>query len=558
MDTRDLYAYIFEELLGKIRNIKEYANENKKTDDKSKRLLNCADLDYDIYEYVVKTSEDWAVHSIIKLIYNLLRIYNVKYDNVEYNKGIPHIEFIIEKDGIKTGYYFTSHTVRDGLRVLNKLVQESNSIDKIEYVFIIEPSLDPNCIVTFINKMKNDQLIHACFLKDFFDLYFPGEYDVFIEEINKFYLKSKNTIGYKSVLIPTKEAVEHFKKHIEDTILNWDYDVALPEDFHKENREHLKNNYITKGRYKAILSNKDFADSFITSEWSFKIYPITSELDHTGIVAGYIKSVEQLLKIIMEWYIDKPGIVAVANSYYDGKYIKKPKANTKRDKPIKFLDYTTENEKNIQHSLAALENFLKFNENVISMPKYVVNYLTDTIKEWRENQRNGYFHTDNFKEYDKENNKKIVEIREKAFLLYFLILGSANINKENYPKIGLYLDENDELEEYDDLFERFSKWATPILLFDVPREAEHIVFSTPFIGIIDIASLNESNILLNNTTIMDNSFKYEGVISLDEIVNMVKEVINENQRLKDDLSKYSSIKVTDSFSSIEIKLSEFN
>ena len=48
------------------------------------------------------------------------------------------------------------------------------------------------------------------------------------------------------------------------------------------------------------------------------------------------------------------------------------------------------------------------------------------------------------------------------------------------------------------------------------------------------------------------------ILSLDEIVNMVKEVINENQRLKDDLSKYSSIKVTDSFSSIEIKLSEFN
>ena len=45
------------------------------------------ELEYEgnIYEYVVKTSEDWAVHSIIKLIYNLLRIYNVKYDNVECN-----------------------------------------------------------------------------------------------------------------------------------------------------------------------------------------------------------------------------------------------------------------------------------------------------------------------------------------------------------------------------------------------------------------------------------------------------------------------------------------
>ena len=66
-------------------------------------------------------------------------------------------------------------------------------------------------------------------------------------------------------------------------------------DLNNYNFGNIKNRFIAQGRYSLLLGNRDFAKSFLTSEWLFKKYFSLEEMDNTFIVAGYLKSIEQLL-----------------------------------------------------------------------------------------------------------------------------------------------------------------------------------------------------------------------------------------------------------------------
>lgn len=70
--------------------------------------------------------------------------------------------------------------------------------------------------------------------------------------------------------------------------------------------------------------------------------------------------------------------------------------------------------------------------NILTVNVYVKNVLLDPIDDWRNKQRNGYFHKDNLHSIEKVN-----EIRDKAFYLYYLILGSFKIEDKDLIKLGI-------------------------------------------------------------------------------------------------------------------------
>lgn len=62
------------------------------------------------------------------------------------------------------------------------------------------------------------------------------------------------------------------------------------------------------------------------------------------------------------------------------------------------------------------------------------NYMIQTIDDWREKYRNGYFHRHNL-----QSETKVKEIRNQTIQLYFLILGSFEIKDEDFDKLGICL-----------------------------------------------------------------------------------------------------------------------
>ncbi|MBS8112818.1 hypothetical protein F6P81_11505, partial [Streptococcus suis] len=58
--------------------------------------------------------------------------------------------------------------------------------------------------------------------------------------------------------------------------------------------------------YLAMTGKNDFSESFISAEWLFDIYSHSmGELELTGIISGYLKSIEQLMYKIVQLNIDK-------------------------------------------------------------------------------------------------------------------------------------------------------------------------------------------------------------------------------------------------------------
>ena len=159
--------------------------------------------------------------------------------------------------------------------------------------------------------------------------------------------------------------------------------------------------FLNERRYELLFGNNTFAKSFLTSEWLFKQHIGSKELDNTFIVAGYLKSIEQLLSYI---------------AYKKG--TGKMKLYTGEEIAI--------NDEYIDATLGDLEYFFSNYDNIAMFDnenKFFVRYLREQLNLWKDRHRNGYFHKHSLESLD-----KVKEIREETFFLYCLILGSIRIN----------------------------------------------------------------------------------------------------------------------------------
>ena len=93
-----------------------------------------------------------------------------------------------------------------------------------------------------------------------------------------------------------------------------------------------------------MVGTADFAVSFISSEWNYQAYQLTENLDMTGIVAGYLKSIEQLLYCIFGILEDK----GISIKSHDGS----------------IVDFSVEHESQIDSTLGTLETAIKHNGHI--------------------------------------------------------------------------------------------------------------------------------------------------------------------------------------------------
>ena len=159
-----------------------------------------------------------------------------------------------------------------------------------------------------------------------------------------------------------------------------------------------------------MIQDGDFAQSLLTSEWLYKKYVMLEQLDNTFIVAGYLKSVEQLL-----WSIIKL---------------------TGRGKFIKDKKIGTAKEDEIDTTLGSLEHFVGDDANsdlfidAFNNNTFVIKYIKRQISSWRAKKRNGLFHKSQLKD-----KAKIDDIRQETIFLYFLILGSLKLTDDQVKKL---------------------------------------------------------------------------------------------------------------------------
>lgn len=425
---KDCYKQELVSLTDLVQRSRDKLYENYKNfEQASGSLIHLGDPNYGAYNTMVETNEYRAAKAVERIAVALLDEYNIEgvslypiemcYANLptsEQAKSRP-FQIVILKNNVRTGIVFCN--LYNAKKYERDFRDGKYSVDILKVVILALPdalALEAN--YTLINKL-NEQI--GCYIErvpifEFWEEFFSKdeceELQLFAQKFNK---NAAEIIAFNTVVSPTEKALEKFKEKCGEYILSYNYDDIVPDSVYFNQVEIMKQNYINRDLWKAMIGKSDFAISFISSEWYYNVYQLTENLDLSGIVTGYLKSIEQLLFSIIQ-LSEGTGI-------------------TIKSKGREVVDFTAENEDIIDKTLWALQQVIRHNNKLLDINSYAKEYLISTIDKWRDKQRNGYFHKHNLHSID-----KVDEIRDKAIQLYFLILGSCTIRDDQLERLGIF------------------------------------------------------------------------------------------------------------------------
>jgi len=462
MDNGFIYQYTFDELLNMIRMSRESHIESH-DDIKTSMgaIFDLGDDDYDIHNSLVRSNECRVEKAIERLTVKLFEQNNIafdfypidaiytKMDCLEQAKSRP-FQIIMTTKNRTTGVVFCNY--KDVGKYKELFMNGCFDVDTLQLVLLSEP--DQNAYqYLFVEENKKCQkagiAVERITLKEFFSNYLgEDEYDAFITYSNAFNKEAREIIGFDTVITPTDKAIAGFKEKTGAMLRDYSYKENLPSDIFPSQSNLLIHNYLERGLWKAMIGNSTFAASFLSSEWNYTIYKLSDNLDLTGIITGYLKSVEQLLYAILSLSSDTGA--------------------TAKTRDGRIVSFSTENE-DIDTTLKSLEMTMQHNNALWDTTPYVKRYVIEAIDEWRRTQRNGYFHKHNL--YSVE---AVKEIREKVIFLYFLILGACSIKDDQFDAIGIIPQNQQEL---DFSYNSFVQWVEPILKYGFPKTTVAISFN---------------------------------------------------------------------------------
>ena len=262
------------------------------------------------------------------------------------------------------------------------------------------------------------------------------------------------------------------------------YVLSINDEFNvsQKAQDEMKNQFLNNEYINVLFGDSNFSKSFFSSEWLYrsldesglfdsrevklgqhnKVKTDNAEFDYTSIVCGYLKSIEQLIFLLMQGLINQDYVVYAkqfGNKIPSDLYIPKgkdeddqirtpirkilqerkekkrekeewEKKNENRKKIQKYVRLTDEGIKYVKTELGISELFLcKQNakgKNVLNVDDDTLAIIFKAIDDFRDKCRNGNFHIDNVYNWD-----IVKTIRHNTLVLYLYILGSCNIDLEN-------------------------------------------------------------------------------------------------------------------------------
>jgi len=461
MMTKDVYEYTFKQLL---KHVKDSRDSMCKSYNQFKEsimpVVNLGDEDYELYQNIVESNAFAVKSAIVQIIKHLMECFaeedeafSIKYAARQFYIHQTY-DMMLLKEKKKIAYYFKLG------QFLEKEVTDFEGRGFDELVIVHMRHYDSNsykvCIAdtNSLNREAGKSMKHITLQEFFCEIFGPEEYDCFVEYVNRFNETAQLIIGFNTVLAPTEDNIEKFRELTIKEIHDFKYEEYVQTGIDPKQIGKIRGNYIGRGLYKIMLGESTFAISFLSSEWSYKIYKATDNLEQTGIIAGYLKSIEQLVFELAKLRAGERNITINKKGWSESKY------------------FTKKVSENINFSLGELEYFLVDNVNLFGVEDDVRDYIVATIKDWRENQRNGYFHKHNLKKVN-----RVDEIRKKAIFLYFLLLGGYKIRNSDIGKLKIYTEKKEKEKTDEQILEELTDWINEILAYGILGKNEAIVFN---------------------------------------------------------------------------------
>lgn len=328
---------------------------------------------------------------------------------------IKNIDFIEICDRKKIGY-FVSLTEEYKIDL-----EEAKNVGIEKVVIIVLKSnlynLPPKSKAYQNYNYKN--MIKNITLRDYFENICPGEYEIFEAYIGKFNYEAEIMLGLTISPIPTKKALEQKWEKVKAEILTYFFEDSLMGNFNGEEIAKLKE-YFTKNKLLSV-SNAKYIDSLVSSEWYYDMLKSTdTEMEQTAIVAGYLKSVEQLLFSMMLSKCDELEFKLCVKN-----------ANKDEDK---YIPLTQENSSMLLTMAGSLLKSIsinfKSNLDDVYINRKIGKKVQDFLDAFFKHSRNGYFHKDNIYSMD-----EITKIRKDTYCALFLLGSSFKFDLNNFKKL---------------------------------------------------------------------------------------------------------------------------
>lgn len=382
-----------------------------------------------LYMKILSEFEQSAIINVKNLIASICEDKGIAYHRT--SDSLSYCDMAVQIDGVDTYIDFRSQPGMFNSAQKSNLTYRLKELNKpVMMVFLVKDTIESHQALDRFTKTLKEygklKQIKTMLFEEFLELLFGREErDKFTFAMRDFKEEMHKVIGYQVTELCSPYNLEKLRKELAQELISYRYDEIKEKrymdllaedntarDISDRNYEIIKKAFLTNERYKLLLGNRDFAESFITSEWLYKKYVSLDELDNTFIVSGYLKSIEQLLWDIV--YIVGQG------------------------RKIKDIPISEDNVEEIDKTLGALQYFLSnwnnddlFQLSFENETRYVMKYLKKQISDWRKQYRNGYFHKHNL--CDKN---KIEAIREETYFLYLLILGSLKLTPSDIEKLS--------------------------------------------------------------------------------------------------------------------------
>lgn len=387
----------------------------------------------------------------------LFKKYELNFEEIE-KKSIPEfgstIYFSLFDASKNTIYFFKDieksplwlKKIPDNIEELAKKV----GAKQVKFVYFLRGNASDQLLINKkIGSVDKNVFLN---ISDFFEIYFPNEFEPFMESLDEHLKQANNAIGIIQINTLSTQSLINFKNNTVTNFCNKDFTYLSSIEFNQCSIS--SNDIITLTElfkksdiFSLFFENEDFIESFVTAEWLYHSLKQACAIDLTTIAISYFKTIEQLLSKV---------ILSHKNKGY------KIKKNSSYKELPRFIDL---NDKNIREgyidlSLGSMSNFFKKNHDIIddSISYHGKKYIVENLFDYT-SLRNGYTHKDNI-----HNWETIYKIRNATYISMFLILAStlpkheASNDNENSKIIN----------DYYKLCAYFTYHSGQLFLFEIP------------------------------------------------------------------------------------------
>lgn len=476
--TNELYhQIIIRKYLSKLKNNRDRLDFQNNTKYGMSTIINLGGDDYIPFDFIMKNAESLLQDMLLETIRALIEYYKIKvkwyiiqnsnsklisFDEtrrMSIDSKTSFLSFIFEEsNGKRTIYIFKEFGISNQIdKEVRKRIFQENKIEDFYYISLTEN----DAYKEIINHNKDESDItrgtHRYSLKQFFNIFFnQDEYLIFKQYAKLFEKEIQKYYGLSIVRTLTANSVFSYKQIIKNTLQELNIDTLdQNNNLSEEQKIVLKKNFYQNKNFEVLLGNRDFSQSFITSEWLFDSLSDAENIDLTIIAMGYFKTIEQLLfdyiklhtiekdEVPRKIFAGKHGIIELRDDVLNNDEYSK---NITLGNLVKFFgDY-----KSYSNSCYKRNDDLLYPEINIETYNYIIKVLSKIV-----GLRNGYFHKHNLKDWN-----FVREARNHALLIFYLFLGAYKLTQKDKIELGMIEENNN------DLYYKLCKFTNKIALSD--------------------------------------------------------------------------------------------